>query len=79
LHDAAALVATAHGLHAEAGAALVTAGIGATDAAIVADRLGWPSLAFGRLIEAPAPLQEAATHHAAAVAVALVGGGMVGR
>lgn len=51
---------------------LVAAGIGAEVATALAVRLSMPSVTFGALVGAPAHVETAATHHAAAVAVALI-------
>lgn len=52
---------------------VVTAGVGAGEAKLVADRLGLPSLAFGELIPCASPeVQAAATAYAPAVALAVL-------
>lgn len=51
---------------------VVTAGIGAPVAAEVARRMGLPSMTFASLLDCPENLAASVTHHAPAVAVALL-------
>ncbi|MDX2288614.1 MAG: hydantoinase/oxoprolinase family protein [Hyphomicrobiaceae bacterium] len=72
LHDAAALVATHARLPFRSPVVAVTAGIGAGEAAAVTRRLGLAATPFGMLIGLSGDVALAATHHAPAVAVALL-------
>ena len=72
IQDGAALVLSASGL--PAAAPVVAAGIGASEAAEIARRLGRPSLTFGELAGADPATQPWATAAAPAVAVALLAG-----
>lgn len=68
ISDGAYQVLSAQGL--PPGAAVVGAGIGVDDTAVIASRLGRPFVSFGTLANAPDELQSAAAHFAPAVAVA---------
>ncbi len=68
--DGAMQVLSRPGLDSSGG--VISAGVGAAIAAEVAHRLGLECLTFARLLETPRELERAVTHHAPAVAVAML-------